>query len=78
MSEQSNSESYLTAIEALKKSRQIIVDLSTADLSKIHVDQSWSWVPYLNDHVDFLMEQIQGLIDNLRDSPPPVAPKIDV
>ena len=75
MSEQKNSESYQTAIEALKKSHQIIIDLSTSDLSKIHVDHNWSWVPYLKDHVDFLIEQIGGLIDNLKDSPPPVATK---
>lgn len=78
MSEQKNSESYQSAIEALTTSRQIIANLSMVDLSKIHVDHNWSWVPYLKDHVDFLIEQIDGLINNLKDSPPPVATKDDV
>lgn len=76
MSEQQKSESYQAAFDALRKISQNMTDLSTADLSKIHVSQDWSFVPHLKDHLDFLIEQVEGLIINLQDAPPPDPPQV--
>lgn len=69
-----HSDGYRKAQESLKQIVDNLTELSTLDLSRIHVGVDWSWVPHVKDHIDFLVEQTQGLIDNLHDSPPPVAP----
>jgi hypothetical protein len=32
-------------------------------------------MPYVKDHLDFLIEQVGGLSENLQDAPPPDAPE---
>ena len=75
MSETSNNESYAQTQDGLKKIREILVEMSKADLSKIHIGYELSWVPYVKEHVAFLVEQVDGLIENLKDSPPPQRPE---
>ena len=67
-------DSYRMVQNFLKEIQQKVVELSKTDLSKIHVSQEWSGVPYVMDHLDFLAEQISGLIDGLKDAPPPELP----
>ena len=74
MSDQ-RSEEYLKVQDSLEKIKKNLVDISALDLSKIHIDQEWSWVPYVKDHLDFLVEQVSGLLENLRDSKPPTTPE---
>jgi hypothetical protein len=68
-----SSESFLKAQATLKETRDKLIELYKSDLSGIHVHQDWSWVPYLNDHLNFIIEQIGGLELSLRDGPPPVS-----
>ena len=74
MSDQ-RSDSYTRIHIALKEFKQKLVELSALDLSKIHISHEWSWMPYVKDHLDFLIEQVEGLSENLQDSPPPVTPE---
>jgi hypothetical protein len=71
MSEES-SESYKTTYETLKQIKKNLIELSTTDLSKIHIGHEWSWMPHVKDHIDFLIEQVGGLIEHLHDASPPV------
>lgn len=70
MSDQ-GSEVFLKVLATLREFREKLTELSNTDLSGIHVHHEWSWIPYVKDHLDFLVEQAGGLSDNLRDSPPP-------
>jgi len=76
MSEEQNSESYKRVQDDLRKIKQNLIDLLNVDLSQIHVDMKWSWVPYVQEHLSFLVEQVDGLVENLADSPPPMRDKI--
>lgn len=58
----------MTLKEIVKK----LSELSKEDLTNIHVNQEWSWIPYVKDHLDFLIEQTDGIAIALRDAPPPV------
>lgn len=68
-------DTYKVVQDALQQIKQKLVDISTLDLSKIHVGHEWSWLPYVKDHLEFLAEQVIGLSDNLRDAPPPETPE---
>lgn len=70
MSEQRN-DSYTRVHDVLKEFNQKLVKLSSVDLSKIHIGHEWSWMPHVKDHLEFLIEQVTGLVDNLHDAPPP-------
>jgi len=72
MSDQ-RSEVYLKVQSTLKEFREKLTELSNTDLSGIHVDKEWSWIPYVKDHLDFLAEQTAGVEGALRDTPPPVS-----
>ena len=74
MSEQ-RSDSYTKVHVALEEFKQKLVEISALDLSKIHISHEWSWMPYVKDHLDFLIEQVGGLSENLQDAPPPDAPE---
>jgi hypothetical protein len=74
MSEQ-RSDSYTKVHVALEEFKQKLVEISALDLSKIHISHEWSWMPYVKDHLDFLIEQVGGLSENLQDSPPPETPE---
>ena len=70
MSEQ-RSDSYTKVHDVLKEFNQKLIELSSVDLSKIHIGHEWSWMPHIKDHLAFLIEQVAGLVDNLHDAPPP-------
>jgi hypothetical protein len=74
MSEQ-RSDTYSTVHTTLEQIKQKLVELSSHDLSKIHIGHEWSWMPYVKDHLDFLVEQVGGLSENLQDAPPPSTPE---
>jgi hypothetical protein len=74
MSEE-RSDSYTKVHVVLEEFKQKLVEISALDLSKIHISHEWSWVPYVKDHLDFLIEQVGGLSENLQDSPPPETPE---
>jgi len=59
MSEQ-RSDSYTKVHDVLKELNQKLIELSSVDLSKIHIGHEWSWMPYVKDHLDFLVEQVGG------------------
>ena len=56
----------------LKEIIEKLDGLSKDDLTNIHVSHEWSWVPYTKEHLVFLLEQVNCLLNNLKDSPPPV------
>ena len=64
---------FKCAQTTLKEIKIKIQELSNSDLSSVHVNHEWSWIPYLKDHLEFLIEQIGGLETSLRDGPPPVS-----
>jgi hypothetical protein len=74
MSEQ-RSDIYNVIHVALEEFKQKLIELSALDLSKIHIGHEWSWMPYVKDHLDFLVEQVGGLAENLQDAPPPSTPE---
>lgn len=74
MSEQ-RSNSYTKVHDVLKEFNQKLIELSSEDLSKIHIGHEWSWMPHVKDHLEFLIEQVTGLVDNLHDVPPPETPE---
>jgi len=76
MSEQ-KSDTYNHVYSSLDEFRKKLIELSMMDLSSIHVGVEWSWMPYVKDHIDFLIEQTDGVIQNLNDSPPPSPKKIE-
>jgi len=67
------SEAYLRVQSTLKEFREKLTELSNTDLSGVHVHQEWSWIPYVKDHLDFLVEQTAGVEGALRDAPPPTS-----
>lgn len=69
------SDAFLKTQETLKEIKIKLAELSKADLTNIHVGQEWSWIPYIKDHLDFLLEQVGGVESALQDGPPPVAPE---
>lgn len=74
---QERSDQFNLAKDALEKIKEKLTELLASDFSTIHVSHEWSWVPYLKDHVNFLIEQTDGLIENLQDSPPTSSSRID-
>jgi hypothetical protein len=66
------SSDYLLLSSSLEEICKKLTELSNKDFSNIHVDQAWSWMPYVKDHIQFLLEQTDGLLQNLKDVPPPV------
>ena len=72
MSDQGSTE-FVKVRDALEKIKKNLIDVTEVELSGLHVDHEWSWVPYVKDHVDFLLEQVEGIKTHLRDSPPPKA-----
>ena len=70
MSEQ-KSDAYTNVYITLKEFKQKLVELSSTDLSKIHIGHEWSWMPYVKDHLTFLIEQVEGLTESLQDTKPP-------
>lgn len=75
MSTTHHSEVFLNTQTILKDIRIKLSELSKSDLSNIHVGQDWSWIPYVKDHLEFLVEQVAGVEVALQDGPPPVAPE---
>lgn len=59
--------------EALRNIRIKLIELSNSDLSNVHVGQDWSWIPFVKDHLEFLIEQTAGVEAALQDGPPPVS-----
>lgn len=72
-----HSDALLKVQTPLKEILEKLTELSKEDLTNVHVSHEWSWVPYVKDHLDFLIEQVGGLLDNLKGSPPPVDPSVD-
>ena len=70
MTEQS-SDVYKHVYQSLNEIKKKLTEMSFMDLSQIHIDQEWSWMPYVKDHIDFLLEQTNGVLESLKDSPPP-------
>jgi hypothetical protein len=68
-------EAFLKTQTTLKEVRTKLVELSQSNLADIHVSHEWSWIPYVKDHIDFLIEQIGGIERALKDAPPPVTPE---
>lgn len=66
-----NTEIYELTKSTLQQIKQKIIELSACDLSSVHIGTEWTWVPYLNDHLQFLIQQVEGLELNLFDTPPP-------
>lgn len=66
---------FLNTQATLKDIRIKLIELSKSDLSNVHVGQDWSWIPYVKDHLEFLIEQVAGVEVALQDGPPPVAPE---
>jgi len=75
MDDQQHNDTYNTVHMTLEQIKQKISELSSLDLSNVHVGHEWSWMPYIKDHLEFLVDQIGGLIENLRDAPPPALPE---
>ena len=73
MSTTHRSEVFLITQTTLKDIRIKLTELSKSDLSNIHVGQDWSWIPFVKDHLDFLIEQVTGVEVALQDGPPPVS-----
>lgn len=69
------SNTFLRVQTSLREIVEKLTELSKEDLTQIHVNQEWSWIPYVKDHVDFLIEQTTGVATSLRDAPPPVTPE---
>lgn len=72
MSSNQTSKTFSDTQIAFKEINKKLIDLSNSDLSKIHIGHEWSWIPYLKDHLDFLIEQVTGIDASLKDGPPPV------
>lgn len=72
---ESSSTAYKTVQETLQQIKEKLLQLSATDLTKTHVDQEWSWMPHVKDHLEFLAEQVGGIADHLRDAPPPETPE---
>ena len=70
-----HSEAFLKTRTVLKEARNKLAELSQSNLADIHVSHEWSWIPYVKDHLDFLVEQLGGVEQALRDAPPPVSPE---
>lgn len=70
-----HSATFSNALIIIREIRQKLIELSNTDLSSVHVHHEWSWIPYLKDHLEFLVEQTTGIENALRDAPPPVAEK---
>lgn len=75
MDTKANSTIYNKVYDALKEVNEKLLEVSQLDLSQIHIGQDWSWIPYAKDHLDFVIEQVNGLKVNLKDEPPPVIPE---
>lgn len=71
------SDTFLKTQTALKEIAEKLTELSKEDLTSIHVNHLWSWIPYLKDHLEFLAEQTNGVLENLKDEPPPGSKKHD-
>lgn len=76
MSEQ-KSDTYEHVYNSLNEFRKKLIEISMMDLSKLHIGVEWSWMPHVKDHIDFLIEQTEGVVQNLNDSPPPPVKKIE-
>lgn len=72
---QEKSEIFLKVYSSLDNLKKELIELSLLDLSKIHVGHEWSWMPYMKDHIDFLIEQTDGLLTSIHDSSPPASPE---
>ena len=66
-----HSNNFLEVQTTFKEILEKLTKLSSTDLSKIHISHEWSFMPYVNDHLEFLIEQTSGLLESLNDSPPP-------
>ena len=71
MTEEARSEPHQRLSGALEEICKKLTELSKEDFSSLHVGIEWSWMPYVKDHLDFLLEQTEGMRHNLKDSPPP-------
>lgn len=73
--ENSSSDTFINTKKVLEEIRNKLTGLSNSDLTNVHVGQDWSWIPFLKDHLEFLIEQINGVESALKEGPPPVAPE---
>lgn len=73
MNEKAN-KTYEIIQETFRHINLKLLEISSLDLSGVHVGDDWSLIPHLKDHLEFLAEQVSGLSDNLKDSPPPQLP----
>ena len=76
MTEETRSEAHHKLSGAHEEICKKLTELSKDDFSSLHVGIEWTWMPYVKDHLEFLLEQTGGILQNLKDSPPPVS-KID-
>jgi len=67
---ENRSKTYDQVHEIFQQINLKFLELSKLDLSNLHVHSDWSLIPYLQDHLSFLVDQISGLSENLKDSPP--------
>ena len=71
--EEENLEKPIILSQALKRieaARQELEMLLFEDLSQVHVDDEWSCIPHLGEHVQFLHDQLESLAKNLKEGPP--------
>jgi len=68
---ENHSKTYEEAQEIFQQIKLKFLELSKLDLSNLHVHNDWSLIPHVQDHLSFLIDQISGLSESLKDSPPP-------
>ena len=71
MTEENRSEAHQKLSGALEEICKKLTELSREDFSNLHVGIEWSWMPYVKDHLEFLLQQTEGFSLNLKDLPPP-------
>lgn len=57
-----------TLVEVKEK----LESINQIDTSGISVHFDWSAIPVLNDHITFLISQTDGLLNSLKNEPPPI------
>ena len=78
MSDEVRSEAHQRLSSALEEICKKLTELSKEDFSNLHVGVEWSWMPYVKDHLDFLLEQTGGCLYHLVDSPPPAKKDFEI
>lgn len=70
--------SLAEAVDAMNAAAAALDALAHRDLGGLHVDAGWSAIPYPDDHLAFVRDQLLGLAAALREGPPDVGPRVVV